>query len=140
MALGSPSALIVTPAPIEGFAPTAQPKTSAAVVERVPDLEQTRLADRALAVAPEPLPDFDLGREAPSEARTPASAQEFCAACGAPLAGRACDLCGRVTGKVAPPGRQRTTPIVACPTCQSRVPHAVICEKCHTPMPLRELP
>lgn len=141
---GARAALDVLTPPMVDLELTALDTSGAdAPPEAVPGLELTPLADPALDIVDERLPDMtDDDRAVDLDLPTPEPQLTTCPYCGSPVIGRVCDACGRSVTKVAPPpkggqGDGRTE--LVCPGCQSKVPWVEVCEKCKTPLPLKEL-
>ena len=134
---------VLTP-PVEGLEQTRLDTSAAdAPPEEVPGLELTPIADPHLDIADERLAEMtEDDRATDLDLPTPEPDKTTCIYCGAAVTGRVCDACGRSVTKVAPPprgGQGDEQGQLICPGCQSKVPWVAFCEKCKTPLPLKEL-
>ena len=133
----------------------------------IPELEQTQIARRDLAVVAETVPDvertpiqvdpgavlfwsagrpeLDVDRAPDDGQRTPAPQDTgVCPWCSAPAKDAVCDNCGRrrsrYTAPVAVARTQRAQgDDVLCPACFARVPPGLRCNECGVPFPVVEL-
>jgi DNA-directed RNA polymerase subunit RPC12/RpoP len=146
---------------LEDLEQTLYTQGADAPAQFLPEMEQTRLVSKAIAVDAELIPgvertqievdpgvaslwtsgiEVESGRETDDGVRTLAPQDEACPFCGAVAAGLLCDNCGRrKTLYLEPVEEGPSEDTVRCPACLSRVLAGPRCSDCGLPFPVTEI-